>query len=238
VRPSQKVSEGANRKPGSELIFWVAAIFLLPVSPIWPLRRPFLPYGRPNLALAGLLFGKTTHTHTHTHSHRRHLSHCPRIGYSRRGKLNQERTSNLSSNIRSTSTTPHRLWSNDRRWGTDVYNRARRCTLSNVMPQARTIPIMPSLARHVMCIITYYTFVCLLGIYRHAFVFRVWLTARSNRATSLLLTTARLERSSCKLRVLRLQNFHGLIWNIIFFSPVRANLLKRVTANGRFHFHY
>jgi len=55
VRPSQKVSEGANRKPGSELIFWVAAIFLLPVSPIWPLRRPFLPYGRPNLALAGLL---------------------------------------------------------------------------------------------------------------------------------------------------------------------------------------
>jgi len=37
------------------LIFWVAAIFLLPVSPIWPPRRPFLPYGRPNLALAGLL---------------------------------------------------------------------------------------------------------------------------------------------------------------------------------------
>jgi len=37
------------------LIFWVAAIFLLPVSPIYPPRRPFLPYGRPNLALAGLL---------------------------------------------------------------------------------------------------------------------------------------------------------------------------------------
>jgi len=37
------------------LIFWVAAVFLLPVSPIWPPRRPFLPYGRPNLALAGLL---------------------------------------------------------------------------------------------------------------------------------------------------------------------------------------
>ena len=38
-----------------ELIFWVAAVFLLPVSPIWPPKRPFLPYGRPNLALAGLL---------------------------------------------------------------------------------------------------------------------------------------------------------------------------------------
>jgi len=37
------------------LIFWVAAIFLLPVSPIYPPIRPFLPYGRPNLALAGLL---------------------------------------------------------------------------------------------------------------------------------------------------------------------------------------
>jgi len=39
------------------LIFWVAAVFLLPVSPIWPPRRPFLPYGRTNLALAGLLVG-------------------------------------------------------------------------------------------------------------------------------------------------------------------------------------
>jgi len=38
------------------LIFWVAAIFLLPVSPIWPPRRPFLPYGRPNLALLGFLY--------------------------------------------------------------------------------------------------------------------------------------------------------------------------------------
>jgi len=37
------------------LIVWVAAVFLLPVLPIWPPRRPFLPYGRPNLALAGLL---------------------------------------------------------------------------------------------------------------------------------------------------------------------------------------
>ena len=37
------------------MIFLVAAVFLLPVSPIWPPRRPFLPYGRPNLALAGLL---------------------------------------------------------------------------------------------------------------------------------------------------------------------------------------
>ena len=37
------------------MIFWVAAIFLLPVSPIWPPRRPFLPYGRPNLALLGFL---------------------------------------------------------------------------------------------------------------------------------------------------------------------------------------
>ena len=41
VRPSEKVSEGVNRK---QLIFWVAAIFLLPVS-----------YGRPLLALAGFL---------------------------------------------------------------------------------------------------------------------------------------------------------------------------------------
>ena len=37
------------------MIFWVAAIFLLPVSPIWPPRRTFLPYGRPNLALLGFL---------------------------------------------------------------------------------------------------------------------------------------------------------------------------------------
>jgi len=37
------------------LIFWVAAVFLLLVLPIWPPRRPFLPYGRPNVALAGLL---------------------------------------------------------------------------------------------------------------------------------------------------------------------------------------
>ena len=37
------------------MIFWVATVFLLPISPIWPPRRPFLPYGRPNLALAGLL---------------------------------------------------------------------------------------------------------------------------------------------------------------------------------------
>jgi len=37
------------------LIFWVAAVFLLLVSPIWPQRQPFLPYGRTNLALAGLL---------------------------------------------------------------------------------------------------------------------------------------------------------------------------------------
>jgi len=42
------------------LIFWVAAVFLLPVSPIWPPRRPFLPYGRPNLALAGILVQFTT----------------------------------------------------------------------------------------------------------------------------------------------------------------------------------
>ena len=38
-----------------ELIFWVAAVFLLPVSPIRSPRRPSLPYGQPNLALAGLL---------------------------------------------------------------------------------------------------------------------------------------------------------------------------------------
>ena len=42
------------------MIFWVAAVFLLPVSPIWPPRRPFLPYGRPNLALLGFLFLPTT----------------------------------------------------------------------------------------------------------------------------------------------------------------------------------
>ena len=45
VRPSQKVSEGVNRKPGSKSsFFWVDAIFLLPVSPLRPPRRPFLPY--------------------------------------------------------------------------------------------------------------------------------------------------------------------------------------------------
>jgi len=35
VRSSEKVSEGVNRKPGSEFIFGVAAIFLLPVSPLY-----------------------------------------------------------------------------------------------------------------------------------------------------------------------------------------------------------
>ena len=45
VRPSQKVSEGVNRKHRvKKFIFLVAAIFLLPVS-----------YGRPPLALAGFL---------------------------------------------------------------------------------------------------------------------------------------------------------------------------------------
>jgi len=44
------------------LIFWVAAVFLLPVSPIWPPRRPFLPYGRPNLALAGILVSNGVET--------------------------------------------------------------------------------------------------------------------------------------------------------------------------------
>ena len=42
VRPSQKVSEGVNRKPGSKSSFFlVAAIFLLPVLPLRPPRWPF-----------------------------------------------------------------------------------------------------------------------------------------------------------------------------------------------------
>ena len=45
VRPSEKVSEGVNRKPGSKSsFFWVAAVFLLLVSPLRPRRRPFFPY--------------------------------------------------------------------------------------------------------------------------------------------------------------------------------------------------
>ena len=45
VRPSKKLSEGVNSKPGSKSSFFgVAAIFLLPVSPLRPPRRPFLPY--------------------------------------------------------------------------------------------------------------------------------------------------------------------------------------------------
>ena len=44
------------------MIFWVAAVFLLPVSSIWPPRRPFSPYGRPNLALAGILVGYAQRT--------------------------------------------------------------------------------------------------------------------------------------------------------------------------------
>jgi len=45
VRPSEKVSEGVNRKSGSKSsFFWVVAIFLLPISPLRPQRRPFLPY--------------------------------------------------------------------------------------------------------------------------------------------------------------------------------------------------
>jgi len=44
VRPSKKLSEGVNRKPGSKSRFFsVAAIFLLPVSALRPQRRPFLP---------------------------------------------------------------------------------------------------------------------------------------------------------------------------------------------------
>jgi len=45
VRPSEKLSEGVNKKPGSKSLFWgVAAIFLLPVSPLRPPGRPFLTY--------------------------------------------------------------------------------------------------------------------------------------------------------------------------------------------------
>jgi len=46
LRSSEKLSEGVkqNRKPGSKPDFCVAAIFLLPVWPLRPPRRPFLPY--------------------------------------------------------------------------------------------------------------------------------------------------------------------------------------------------
>jgi len=61
VRPSKKVSEGVNRKPGSKSSFWgVAAIFLLPVSPLRPLRRPFLPYFCPYSQAIGTRWYKLT----------------------------------------------------------------------------------------------------------------------------------------------------------------------------------
>ena len=45
ARPSQKLSEEVNRKPGSKSWFFlVVAIFLLPVSALRPPRRPFLPF--------------------------------------------------------------------------------------------------------------------------------------------------------------------------------------------------
>jgi len=45
VRPSEKLSEGVNRKSGSKSWFFsVAAIFLLPVSALRPPRRRFCPY--------------------------------------------------------------------------------------------------------------------------------------------------------------------------------------------------
>jgi len=61
VRPSYKVSEGVNRKPGSKSwFFWVAAIFLLPVSPLRPPRRPFLPYFFPYSPAIGTRWYKWT----------------------------------------------------------------------------------------------------------------------------------------------------------------------------------
>jgi len=45
VKIEEKLLWRAYRKsPTLFLFFWVAAIFLLPVSPLRPLRRPFLPY--------------------------------------------------------------------------------------------------------------------------------------------------------------------------------------------------
>jgi len=59
VRPSEKVSEGVNRKPGPKSsFFWVAAIFLLPVSPLRPPRRPFLPYFCPYTVKQSVLDGR------------------------------------------------------------------------------------------------------------------------------------------------------------------------------------
>ena len=45
VRPSKKLSEGVNRKPGSKSSFLGSPpYFYFPVSPLRPPRRPFLPY--------------------------------------------------------------------------------------------------------------------------------------------------------------------------------------------------
>ena len=65
------------------MIFWVAAVFLLPVSPIWPPRRPFLPYGRPNLALAGILvnFGSLGPNHISGTIEARLIKFCADISY-------------------------------------------------------------------------------------------------------------------------------------------------------------
>jgi len=41
-------------------IFWVAAIFLLPVSPLRPPRRPFLPYFCPYRPAIGTRWYKWT----------------------------------------------------------------------------------------------------------------------------------------------------------------------------------
>jgi len=43
VRPSEKLSEGVNRKPGSKSWFFGSPPFLHPVLPLRPPRRPFLP---------------------------------------------------------------------------------------------------------------------------------------------------------------------------------------------------
>jgi len=49
---------------GRKLIFWVAAIFLLPVSPLRPLRRPFLPYFCPYSPAIGTRWHKQTDRRT------------------------------------------------------------------------------------------------------------------------------------------------------------------------------
>ena len=66
VRPSKNCLKEWIGNQGQKVDFWVATIFLLPVSPLRPLRLPFLPYFCPYSPAIGTRWYKWTFAMTTT----------------------------------------------------------------------------------------------------------------------------------------------------------------------------